>query len=84
VTLSDLRGKDVMIILPRGLARPDRWCDACPYQHPEFAEYEAETGFRDRANLEILFVLLYSYEKIDEFTKAYSQLLKEIDDLKNP
>ncbi len=84
VTLSDLRGRNVMIVFPRGLSRPDSWCHVCPYQHSELAAYEAETGFRERANLEILFVLPYSHEKIGEWIEAYPQLLNDIEEWKNP
>ena len=84
MTLSQLRGKNVMIVFPRGLSRPDGWCHVCPYQHAELVEYEAETGFRARANLEILFVLPYTRDKIGEWIDAYPQLLKDIEDWKNP
>jgi peroxiredoxin len=84
LTLSELRGKNVMIIFPRGLSRPDSWCHICPYQHSELVEYEEETGFRDRANLEILFVLPYERGKIEEWVEAYPQLLQDIEDWKNP
>lgn len=84
VTLSELRGKNVMIVFPRGLSRPDSWCHVCPYQHAELAEYEAETDFRARTNLEILFVLPYGHEKIGEWIDAYPQLLRDIEEWKNP
>ncbi|MCJ7629998.1 MAG: peroxiredoxin family protein, partial [Longimicrobiales bacterium] len=71
VTLSELRGKNVMIVFPRGLSRPGSWCHICPYQHAEFVEYEAETDWQSRANLEILYVLPYSKEMIGEWIDAY-------------
>jgi peroxiredoxin len=84
VTLSNLRGKNVMMVFPRGLSRPDSWCHVCPYQHSELVEYEADTGFRAQANVEILFVLPYSREKIGEWIDAYPQLLRDLEDWKNP
>lgn len=84
LSLSDLRGKNVMIIFPRGLSQPDSWCHVCPYQHSELVEYEMEAGFRDRENLEILFVLPYSREMVQEWVDAYPQLLQDIEDWKNP
>ncbi|MFC1660370.1 redoxin domain-containing protein [Gemmatimonadota bacterium] len=84
VSLSELRGKNVMIVFPRGLSRPGSWCHVCPYQHSELAEYELETGFRARANLEILFVLPYSQQMVGEWIEAYPQLLQDIEDWKNP
>ena len=84
LTLSELKGKNVMIVFPRGLSRPGSWCHVCPYQHAELVEYDAETDFRDRANLEIVFVLPYPHEKVDEWIDAYPQLLKDVEDWKNP
>lgn len=84
VTLSDLRGKNVMLVFPRGLSRPGSWCHICPYQHSEFVEYEADTGWQARANLEILYVLPYSKEMVGEWVDAYPQLLQDIEEDKNP
>ena len=84
ITLSELRGKNVMMVFPRGRSRPGSWCHICPYQHAELVEYEAETNFRARANLEILFVLPYDQELIAEWIDAYPQLLQDNEDGKNP
>ncbi len=84
IRLSDLSGKNVMIIFPRGLSQPDSWCHVCPYQHAELVEYEEEEDFRATANLEILFVLPYSHEMVEEWIDVYPQLLQDIEDWKNP
>ena len=84
ITLSDLRGQNVMVVFPRGLSRPGSWCHICPYQHSELVEYEAQTNWQARANLKILFVLPYGQEMIAEWVDAYPQLLQDIEDGKNP
>jgi len=84
ITLSELRGKNVMIVFPRGLSQPDAWCHICPYQHSELVEYEAETSWQARANLEILYVLPYDQGMIGEWVDAYPQLLQDIEDGKSP
>lgn len=84
ITLSELRGQNVMIVFPRGLSRPGSWCHICPYQHSELVEYEADTSWQSRANLKILFVLPYGQEMIGEWVDAYPQLLQDIEDGKNP
>ena len=73
-----------MMVFPRGLSRPASWCHVCPYQLAELADYETRTNFRDRANLEILFVLPYAREKVGEWIEAFPQLLQDIEDSKNP
>jgi hypothetical protein len=40
ITLSGLRGRIVMIVLPRGLASASGWCHVCNYQHAELADYD--------------------------------------------
>ena len=84
ITLSDLRGKNVMIVFPRGLSRPGSWCHICPYQHSELVEYEVQANWQARANLEILYVLPYSQEMVAEWFDAYPQLLVDIEEGKNP
>jgi peroxiredoxin len=84
VSLSDMRGKNIMIVFPRGRSRPGSWCHVCPYQHAELVEYEAETDFRARANLEILFLLPYDRGVVTEWLDAYPQLLQDNEDGKNP
>jgi peroxiredoxin len=84
LSLSGLRGKNVMIVFPRGLSRPGSWCHICPYQHSELVEYDAETEWRARANLEILVVLPYAQEMVQEWIDVYPQLLQDIEDGKNP
>ena len=84
ITLSELRGKNVMMVFPRGLSRPGSWCHICPYQHAELVEYDARVNWRSRANLEILYVLPYSREMVAEWIDAYPQLLQDNEDAKNP
>jgi peroxiredoxin len=84
ITLSDLRGKNVMLVFPRGLSRPGSWCHICPYQHSELVEYEGQTNWQERTNLEILFVLPYDRGMVGEWIEAYPQLLQDIEDGKNP
>ena len=84
VSLSDFRGKNVMIVFPRGKSRPGSWCHICPYQHSELVEYEAEAGWRSRSNLEILSVLPYPREVVQEWLDAYPQLLQDNENGKNP
>jgi len=84
VTLSDLRGKRVMLVFPRGFSRPGSWCHICPYQLAELAEYDAEADFRENSNLEILYVIPYGRETVREWMDAFPQLFQDIEERKNP
>jgi hypothetical protein len=68
----------------RGLSRPGSWCHICPYQYSELVDYEEQTNWRSRANLEILYVLPYGQQMVQEWLDAFPQLLQDIEDGKNP
>jgi peroxiredoxin len=84
IALSSLRGRRVMLVFPRGLAGEDHWCHVCHYQYAELAELERLKGIRDELDLEILFVLPYSLDKIREWSAAFPRQLEEIEQWKNP
>ena len=84
VSLSALMGKTVILIFPRGYSGPGSWCHICNYQHSELVDYEARTGFRKKANVEILFVLPYAKEAVDDWVDKYPAQLADIEGYKNP
>ena len=84
VTLSDLLGKTVVLIFPRGRSGPGSWCHVCNYQHQELVDYEARYGLRERADLEILIVLPYGREELDGWIDAYPQQLQDLEDWRSP
>ena len=38
IALSQLKGKNILLIFPRGLAGENHWCHVCNYQYAELAE----------------------------------------------
>jgi peroxiredoxin len=84
LTLSDLRGSNVMMVFLRGLSRPGSWCHICPYQHSEMVEYDGRTDWQSQANLKILYLLPYGHDMVEEWVDAYPQLLLDIEEGKNP
>jgi len=83
VSLSDLRGKNVLLIFPRGRVS-DHWCQICHYQYAELAHMEAERGIRADHNLEILFVLPYGAEAVQEWVDIFPSQMDVIEGWKNP
>ena len=84
IKLSDLRGKNVMIIFARGYARPGAWCTICDYKYVELAELEKTTQLRKKYNLEILFVLPYDRDTVKAWLDALPSQLEKIRLTKNP
>jgi len=84
VTLSQLRGKNVMIIFPRGYAAPDYWCTICNYRYVELAEIEKAAHIRQKYNVEILVVFPYGRETVKTWLEALPEQLDKIRTIKNP
>jgi peroxiredoxin len=84
VRLSTLRGKNVMIIFPRGYAGPDRWCTICNYKYVELVELEKTLNIRKKYNVEILFVLPYSKETVRLWLESLPEQMTKIKSWKYP
>jgi peroxiredoxin len=84
IKLSDLRGKNVMIIFPRGYAAPGAWCTICDYKYAELVDLEKTAQIRKKYDLEILFVLPYDRETIKAWLDALPGQLEKIRLTKNP
>ncbi len=84
VSISDLRGKNIVLIFPRGLAAEKNWCHVCPYQYLDLAKFEEMKGLRENYNVEILFILPYEANKVTEWVKSFPGLLDDINSWKYP
>jgi len=84
VTLSQLKGKNVLLIFPRGLAGEDHWCHICNYQYADLAALEKEKNLREKFDLEILFVLPYNREMVEAWVDKFSDQMADIQNWKNP
>lgn len=84
IALSQLKGKNVLLIFPRGLAGENHWCHVCNYQYAELAELEISQKIREKNNLEILFVLPYSKEMVQEWVDKFADQMSDIENWKNP
>ncbi|MBS3820008.1 redoxin domain-containing protein [bacterium] len=84
VSLSDLKGKNILLIFPRGLAAENNWCHVCPYQYMELVEFDKKIDLRKKYNVEILFVLPYKKSKVAEWVKNFPDLLADIENWKHP
>lgn len=83
VTLSSLRGKNVLIIFPRGRVE-DHWCQICHYQYAELADLEKTQPFRKKYNLEVLFVLPYDKATVQHWIEIFPEQMAVIEKWKNP
>ncbi len=82
--LSETKGKNILLIFPRGRSRENAWCHICNYQYAEWAELEAKLQVREKYNVEILFVLPYGKELVTEWIDKFYDQLQDLEKGKNP
>jgi len=81
--LSDYRGKNVMLIFPRGWTG-NGWCAYCPYQYLELEQLEEKSGIMAKNNLQIAFIMPYSSERIKDWLEKFPENLQTVETIKNP
>jgi peroxiredoxin len=84
LSLSSLRGKNVLIIFPRGYAAEGRWCTICNYKYAELLDLEKREQLRKKYNLEILYVFPYSKDIVKQWLEALPVQLEKIKGWKYP
>jgi len=84
VRLADFKGKNIMLIFPRGFAAPERWCTICHYKYVELVELEKAEQIRKKYNLEIIFVFPYSREIVKQWLEVLPDQMIKIKNWKYP
>ena len=84
VSLSSLKGKNVMIVFPRGFAAEGRWCTICNYKYADLIDIERTEKLRKKFDLEILYVFPYGKETVQQWLDALPEQLDKIKTWKNP
>jgi peroxiredoxin len=84
LTLSSLRGKNVLILFPRGYAAENYWCTICNYRYVELAELEKAKKIREKYNVEILVVFPYARDIVTAWLEALPAQLDMVRATKNP
>jgi len=84
VSTSELRGKNIVLVVPRGKYQDNAWCGLCQYQYAEFADLEINQHISEKYNLEIIFILPYNRDSVVKWEKAFPAAMTKIDEWKNP
>jgi peroxiredoxin len=84
VSLSSLKGKNVLIVFPRGFAAEGRWCTICNYKYAELVDFEKTEQLRKKFNLEILYVFPYGQQTVQQWLDDLPGQLDKIKTWKNP
>ncbi|MGB8957398.1 MAG: redoxin domain-containing protein [Candidatus Aminicenantales bacterium] len=84
LTLSSLRGQNVLILFPRGYAAENYWCTICNYRYVELAELEKAQKIQEKYNVKILVVFPYGRDVVKAWLEALPGQLETIRTNKNP
>ncbi|MGB9006120.1 MAG: redoxin domain-containing protein [Candidatus Aminicenantales bacterium] len=84
LTLSSLRGKNVVLIISRVYAGEGRYCTICDYKYAEAVEVEKKAKLREKYNAEVLFLFAFSREEVAKWLAALPAQLEKIKNGKNP
>jgi peroxiredoxin len=84
LTLSSLRGKNVLILFPRGYAAENYWCTICSYRYVELAELDKAQKIREKYNVEVLVVFPYPHDIVKAWLEALPAQLESVKNTKNP
>lgn len=76
--LSDYKGKNVLLVFPRGYYSKDVWCDICAYQYSEFVHYEKTLHLREKYNMEIAFILPYNKTTVEKWFFELPEVLQSL------
>jgi peroxiredoxin len=84
LTLSSLRGHNVLILFPRGYAAENYWCTICNYRYVELAELEKAKKIQETYNVKVLVVFPYTRDVVKAWLEALPGQLEKIRTTKNP
>lgn len=84
LTLSSLRGKNVLLLFPRGWAAENYWCTICNYRYVELAELEKARKIQEKYNVQVLVVFPYPRDVVKTWLEALPGQLETVRATKNP
>lgn len=84
VSLSSLRGKNVVVVVPRVRYGEGKWCTICNYGYAELATLDAAEGFRKALDAEVVYLVPFGQEIAEAWIEATPEELGKISGWKNP
>lgn len=84
LSLSSLRGRNVVIIVPRFWAAPGYYCTICDYQYVNLAEMNKTEPFQKKYNAEIVYLFPFGKEDVAKWLASLPEQMDKIKAAKNP
>lgn len=84
LSLSSLRGKNVVLIVPRFWAAPGYYCTICNYQYLNLVDVDKTEGFQKRYNAEIVYLFPFGKDDVSQWLNSLPGQMEKIRTTKNP
>lgn len=84
VSLSALRGKNVLLVFPRVFYAENGFCTLCNYQYAELVDLELKQQIRKKHGVEVLFVLPFGADVAGRWLEVLPGELQKVHDYKHP
>ncbi len=84
VDLNNLKGKNVLLVFPRGRVLSNLWCPICYYQYAELAESDKLNKLVKNGELEVFYVMPYPKDTIDSWYGSVNGGLAAVESWKHP
>jgi len=77
--LSDEKGKNVLLVFPRGYYDKDVWCDICAYEYLDLVDEFHNKKLAEKYNLDIVIVLPYDENTIEKWLMDMPEVYESLD-----
>lgn len=84
ISLSSLRGKNIVVIVPRFWAAPGYYCTICDYQYVNLAEVDKTEPFLKKYNAQIVYLFPFGKEDVAKWLSSLPEQMDKIKAAKNP
>jgi peroxiredoxin len=84
VKLSALKGRNVLLVFPRVFYQTDDYCSLCGYQYAELADRYQAGQWKQKFDLEVVYVLPFSAEATRAWLAGVPKMLEDVEGWKNP
>ena len=81
--LSDEKGKNVLLVFPRGYYDKDVWCDICAYDYLDLVDEFYNKELEKKYNLDVIFILPYDENTIEKWLIDIPEVYESLEEGKH-
>lgn len=82
--LSSEKGKNLLLVFPRGYYDKDIWCDICSYEYLDIIDEFHNKKLDEKYNLDVIFVLPYDQATIKKWLADMPEVYRSFEESKTP